>query len=253
MAKRTTRTDPRTDQLVEECMRQAGLLNRFPDETARGKYRAGLAGMTLPELEKERGQLELAIRRRYTATSETLLRSAGPSVLTLFLRGCGLRVFIRRVDLLELAVAGVAIPEPLTARVMEIVGSEGKPTEEAMAPREMAMTIGALRAIACAACVQPPDAYFEDPDFDVDDIDSRVLKPQFAPPGVPCGPGQLPVWVNEDEPREDGWRGLRTDDLKEIAQAVVTNGPGALAAFRLRQESLVASVHGDGGNGRANQ
>lgn len=209
--------------------------------------------MTVPELERERGQLELAVRRRYTATPDNLLRSSGPGVVTLFLHGVGLRVFLRRVDLLDLAANGVAIPEPLTARVLEITEAGGDPGDDLMAPREQAMTVNALRAIACTACCLPPDRYFEDADYDVDDIDPRECRPAFVMPGQRCGPGQLPVWVSEVEHREDGWRGLRTSDLKEIAQAVVSNGPGAMLAFRLRQEARVAGALRNGGNGDADQ
>ncbi len=246
----------RHQALVDQCVALSRVLGRFrggdgeQDESKAGAYRSRLAGLTVPDLERERGQLELQKRRKFTATSDNLLRSSGPSVVTKFLPGAGLIAFVRRVDLIDLATNGAAIPDPLTARVIEMTESGG-PTEEHLKPREVAQTVMALRAIACSVCVIPPDEYFEDPDYDVDRIDPGACRPQFVMAGARPAEGQLPIYVPEGEHRDDGWRGLSRGDLKEIAQTVIDNGPGALLAFRLRQESALESVRADGSDGPA--
>ena len=233
----------RRERLTDECLRQAALVGRFVGtdqerRAAEAEYRGQLSAMTDPELEKERGQLELASRRRYTATTENLLRSSGPRVVTKFLGQVGLTVFMRRLDLLELAQSGVFAPEPLTERVLEMIDAETVP-DAMFEPKRYSETIMALRAIACAVCVLPPDRYFEDPDFAEDQIDPADCRPQFVMPGAKAADGQLPIWVSDRDVRADGWRGLRKADLKEIAQAVMYSGPGALYSFRIRQDSLV--------------
>jgi len=248
----TPAPDKRRQKLIDECVQQATLVGRFggdPDARQKGAaaYRARLAQISLPQLERERGQLELENRRRFTATSASLLRSSGPKVVTKYLPRAGLVVLLQRVDLLDLAVNGVTIPEPLTSRVLEMVDAEGVPARM-LEPREYSETIQALRVIACTTCIIPPPEYFEDPAFDVDRVDPRECAPQFVMPGAPCLDGQLPIYVPENAPRDDGWRGLKRADLKEIAQAVVEHGPGAMIAFRLRQERLVEDVHEGGGD-----
>lgn len=250
------RPPDRHQALIDQCVALGRALGRFrdpngdQDEAKVADYKGRLASLAVPDLERERGQLELDKRRRFTATSDNLLRSSGPGVLTKFLGGAGLIAFLRRVDLLDLATNGGAIPEPLTSRVIEMTESGG-PTDEHMKPREIAQTVMALRAIACSVCVIPPDVYFEDPDFDVDQIDQGACRPQFVMAGVRPAEGQLPIYVPENEQRKDGWRGLSRKDLREIAQAVIDNGPGAMLAFRLRQESPVEGVREGRVNGSA--
>lgn len=241
-----TKTDKRAAQLIAECERLDGLLVML--SPGRKYERAKLAGMTVPALEKERGRLELERRRRMTATTESLLRSTGPGVVTRYLRGAGLEVFVQRMDLLEVALNGGTFPEPLTARVIEMTEADDADTEMAKLDRA-AETVQSLRAIACAVCVQPPPEYLEDPDFDLTDFEPRQLPRQFVMPGGACGAGQLPVYVPEHEPREDGWRGLTRDDLRAIVKTAIDNGPGALATFRLRQDAVMADALGDEGDG----
>ena len=251
MPKSTTTPNRRTQKLIDECLVAATVLGRFPSgakpeevaarSAAVAAFRARLAGLTLPQLEREHGQLELERRRRYTATTDTLVRSAGPRAVTAFLRDVGLMVFMQRMDLLEVVLNGWLFPEPLHARVLEIVEAEGV-TDEMLTPQKAAETVQTMRAIACAVCVQPPEEYLTDPDFDPEAVDPHLCPRQFVMPGGPCGPGQLPIYVPELEPRADGWRGLGRKDLRALARAAIDNGPGALMAFRLRQESLVADV-----------
>lgn len=249
------RPPDRHQALIDQCVALGRVLGRFRDERGdqdEGKvadYRGRIASLPVPDLERERGQLELEKRRRFTATSDNLLRSSGPGVLTKFLPDAGLLAFVRRVDLLDLATSGASIPEPLTSRIVEMTESGG-PTDEHMKPREIAQTVMALRAIACSVCVIPPGAYFEDAAFDVDQIDPAACRPQFVMAGAHAADGQLPIYVPENEQRADGWRGLSRKDLREIAQAVIDNGPGAMLAFRLRQESPVEGVREGRVNGR---
>lgn len=255
MPRSTKKPDKRAERLIAECERLDGLLAMMTSglsaeerSSHRVAYSAKLRGMAVPDLERERGRLELDRRRRMSATTDSLLRSSGPGVVTRYLRGCGLEVFVQRMDLLEVALNGGTFPEPLTSRVIEMTEADDAELEMAR-PDRAAETVQSMRAIACAVCVQPPPEYLEDPDFDLADFEPHRLPRQFVMPGAACGEGQLPVYVPEHQPREDGWRGLTRDDLKALVKTAIDNGPGALASFRLRQEADLENALGDESDG----
>lgn len=241
----------RKDQLIADCVRLATIVGRLARDGTDVEYRARLGTMSLPAIEKERGQLELEKRRRYTATPDSLVRSAGPGVVDIFLRDVGLTVFLQRVDLLEVVLNGGVVPEPLHQRVLEMIDADDA-TDEMMAAPKMAESMQAMRAIACAVCVVPPAQYFADPNFGVDQMtEPHTYARQFVMPGQPCKDGQLPIYVPELEPRADGWRGLKKNDLRSIVKATIDNGPGAMLSFRLRQEDAVALAHDGADDGPA--
>ena len=249
----------RKDQLIADCVRLATVLGRLRgDGTTQSstimtaEYQKKLEGLPVPEIERARGQMELERRRRFTASADTLIRSAGPAVMDFHVRGAGVTVFLQRLDLLEAIQNGAnVIPQPLHQRVLEMYDAEDV-TDEMLTPAKAAETIQTMRAIVCAVCVQPPAQYYTDVDFGPDQMTEPHTYPrQFVMPGQPCRDGQLPIFVPEFELRADGWRGLKKADLKEIVRATINNGPGAMLGFRLRQESLVALAHDGDDNGEA--
>lgn len=241
--------DKRTAGLIEECVNLAGGLGRWrdaADEDERDRlikeYRESLQAKPMQQVEKERRELEIQRRQRFTATADLLLRSSGPQVVTAALPESGVIVMMKRVDLMDLAMSGAGgIPEPLTSRVVEMIEA-GDVTEEMMSPRDAAESLMTMRAIACAVCLQPPAEFFENPDIDVDDLDVSGCAKLFSMPGAATVPGQLPVFVPEREQRADGWRGLKREDLKKITRVTIDQGAGAMLHFRLRQERIVANA-----------